>query len=163
MQDILSTLATVTEIAIAAVIVIGAFNPRPCKIEVSVTVKPEIPAPPAVEPAITPEATITAPAPKVSRIAELRTKFGTTITAPAPIAPHLTAADVEAALTAATVTPEVPTVSTVQSPIALPTTSTALRKLCSEHGIRWGHINGRNRHATPDQMIAALSAVVSAA
>ncbi|MBL1177673.1 hypothetical protein [Pantanalinema sp. GBBB05] len=77
MQDILTTAATIIEIALGVVIVYGALTHKP-KAQPASTVEPE-------------------PAP--SRTEQLKAKFGTTLKPVPSVAPHLTVADVETALT----------------------------------------------------------------
>lgn len=93
-QDFLTHAATVCEIAIAAVTIYGALTHKP---------KTQPVIEPQTESAIEVKAVeVVEPASAVSRIEELRAKFGTTLTAQSPIAPHLTVADVETALTKST-------------------------------------------------------------
>ncbi|MBL1176884.1 hypothetical protein [Pantanalinema sp. GBBB05] len=106
MQDLLTNFATICEIAIAAITIYGALTHKP---------KTKLAIEPQAESAIEVEAVeVVEPAPAVSRIEELKAKFGTTLTAKAPIAPHLTAADVETALTLLTAAPQSPTVEELQ-------------------------------------------------
>lgn len=104
LQDALTVLATVLEIAIAATVLYGAFAHKP---EVYVT---------AVQPAATVELEpVKTPSnPIISRTEQLRAKFGTTLSPKASIAPHLTVADVETALALFSTAPQVPTIEELQ-------------------------------------------------
>lgn len=146
MQDVLTTAAAVVEIAVAVLVLVGPFLPKQ-KAEVREQ-EAEVSTPESVDMQTCRQAVEPA---KPSRIQELRAKFGTTLVARPPIA-RVTAEEVEAALQSHRAPAPLPV---SQSP--LPTTSSALRKLCTELGIAWAHYNGRNRHMTRDQMLAAVA------
>lgn len=143
MQDVLTTAATVVEIAVAVLVLVSPFLPKQKAEgrgqEAAVPTSKPADMPVCIQPA------------KPSRTEELRAKFGTTLVSRAPISP-ITAEDVEAALQSHCSPAPLPA-----SPSLFPTTSSALRKLCTELGIAWAHYNGRNRHMTRDQMLTALA------